>query len=92
MSNQVCLMSTEFKDVDGVTYGFRLYDDYSNVYDNNAERFIEDDMILLQIAVNASKDNSQTQEVFDYLLEHKKGITINNTWYEWEDINHIVVK
>ena len=92
MSNQVCLMSTEFKDVDGVTYGFRLYDDYANVYDNNAESFIEDDMKLLQFAVNASKDNPQAQEVFNYLLEHKKGIDINKTWYDWDEINHIVVK
>ena len=92
MSNQVCLMSTEFKDVDGVTYGFRIYDDYANVYDNNAEGFITDDMELLRQAFNASENNPQVKELFNYLLEHQKGISINSTWYDWDEIKNIVVK
>lgn len=100
MSNRACLLSTKFEDVGhgpgegtgggGVTYGFRIYDDYSKSYDNNAECAIEGDLELLSYALE--NGDEQAQSILSFITEEEHGLDINNEWYEWEQIKAILLQ
>ena len=89
MSNKVCLMSTKFVDRDGTTYGFRMFDDYGMAYNNCSERFVDGDFEILEYAKKMSHGNDILIGLFDYIQEHRTGIKINATWYDWEEIKGI---
>jgi|CXWL01.1.fsa_nt_gi hypothetical protein len=87
MSAKVNLVATEFKSYLGVTYGFRLYDDYGQTYANNidaAEWSVLDDMKLLQFALENTNENSDS--IFDNVRDMGEGITINGNYYDHEEI------
>lgn len=81
----ICLNTTEFNRYDGVTYGFTIYDNYGNNYDNTMEAIENDDIRLLQYAIEHGDEN--TQEFIDHIQEHECGIQINGTWYDWDEIS-----
>ena len=87
MSNPVTLISTTFNShrVRGsITHGFRLYDNETKCYDNNSESLITDDMELLEYALGCG--DLDAKSIFEFMKETEKGITINDTYYEWDEI------
>lgn len=82
MSNRVSLVSTEFSDYTGKSYGFRIYDDLSSSYVNTHEYLIGDNIELLRVALDT--DDDVITELISYALS--RGIFINGGWYEPEEI------
>jgi hypothetical protein len=83
------LVATTFEDhVCGTkTHGFRIYDEYEAYYDNNSESPINDDIELLEYAL--SVDDADIKGLFDCQRELQSGITINNQFYDWEEIKDL---
>lgn len=86
MASKVTLIATTFDEhVCGTkTHGFRMYDDYSQAYDNNSESPIEDDFDLLRYALTCS--NSDIKAMLDFIAENEMGMMINSQFYDWEEI------
>lgn len=85
MSNQVILNSMEFKDIGGhVSYGYTISDNEDQDFDSCAEHMIEDDIELLKYAV--ANNGESAQGILDFVVENEKGILINDTWYDWDEI------
>jgi len=84
------LVGTTFTETTGdVSYGFRMYDEYEKTYCNILESPPpEDDLELLQVALEYTDDISKA--MFDFMREHETGLTINGTYYDWEEIADIV--
>lgn len=93
MGNRVSLDATKFTNKDGnETYGYRMYDDYAQMYDNCAESNIMemDDMELFRHALDRSTDLSG--EMFYFCKCEGKGMYINDTWYDHDEIKPILVE
>lgn len=89
MSNHAMLIGTKFVDSDGIeSYGFRISDNYAKSYDNWSECPIEGDLELLAYAVE--NGDEQAQSILNFVAEEEKGIDINDTWYDWEEIKAIM--
>ena len=88
MSNRICLYATEFKDYSGSSFGYRVADDYDKEYNNMSERMISDDMELLRYAVATS----EFAEFHDFLSDNQSGLSINDVWYDWEEVKDILQK
>jgi hypothetical protein len=90
MSSTVCLQATEFvnKPQGTKTFGYRIYDDCDQMYDNNLEIMIDDDLELLQYALTS--DNSRILDMLSFLVEETQcGMEINGQWYEWDKIKQL---
>ena len=83
---KVTLVATTFEaTVCGTkTYGFCIYDEYGQFYDNTSETPIIDDMDLLCFA--KENDSSDIKCLFDFIQENTTDMTINNTHYYWDEI------
>jgi hypothetical protein len=83
MSNRLFLESTEFKNpVTGEsTYGYRLYDDHDSTYHNLMDECLTDDLQLLKYAIVNDESG-----MLDFIEEMEKGIYINDTYYQWDQI------
>jgi len=89
MANRITLVSCKFENLDGsVSCGFRIFDDYAKTYYNLDETITEDDMELLQLAVDNSDET--IDGMLDHISEEHSGILINDTYYEYEEISHII--
>jgi len=88
MSNRINLFSTEFKDLGGSSYGYRVADDYDKEYHNFAPAMIVDDLKLLKYAT----ETSEFSQFHDYLSDNQSGLSINDNWYDWEEVKHILQK
>lgn len=86
MSNRATLNGTTFKDCDGETKGYRIYDDYGNAYDSNLES-VPTGLDLLSLAMES--EDEVTIAIIDSILENKKGISIDGTYYDWDEIKHL---
>ena len=86
MGNRVTIEATKFVTKDGETYGFRMYDDYDQTYYNNHEidTLTLGDMDLLDIALDNTDE--RMGEMFSFVKEEEKGIYINDTWYDFDEI------
>lgn len=85
MSNSVNLVATKFVSATGEeTFGFRMYDNYGDVYDNLAESLITDEIELLEYAKNA--DYREVRDMLDSVVENETGMNINGVWYDWDEI------
>lgn len=83
MSNQVTFVRTKFEDYSGVSYGWRAYDDYESSYNNNnVTPMPEDDEEFFNIV----RLDGGAAYMIDFLLESGKGLNIDNTFYEIEEI------
>lgn len=85
MSNRVHLNAVKIEYLNGtVTYGYTISDDNEMTFENNAEAMIQDDMELLRYAKKTA--DSVTEGILDFVRENEKGILINDSWYDWDDI------
>ena len=93
MSNRVSIEATKFVNKDGSeTYGFRMYDDYAQMYYNCSESNVMEleDFDLLGHVLERSDD--VTGEMFTFCMEENKGIYINDTWYDYDELKDILEK
>ena len=86
MSNRISLWSTTFVDSGSETYGFRVADDYDKEYYNDFPSPVKGDMEVLRLAVGLS----EFSQFRDFLIEGECGMSINDNWYDWEDIEKIL--
>jgi len=95
MSNRAYIETVEVKR----TYGditswneVRVYDDYEGgevlLPTKDVGVSLEDDLSILQYCDNCD-ESIGLSNVIDSLFKNKKGITINGTWYDWDEIKHI---
>ena len=89
MSNSVCIEPCEFFNVRSGerTYGYRAYDDYEKTYDNNWDKIPDDDLEVLDKAMEEPDDI--LQGMLDYCQEEEKGIYIGSEYCDWEQIKHL---
>ena len=93
MSNRVTLTATQFKNVksdDEPTYGYRMYDDAGQAYCNifTKEDVQKDDLDFLKLVwENAGSDEGS---MFDFMRQYEKGIFINGSWYDWDEVKDIL--
>lgn len=90
MSNQICIIPTEFVNVkDGSkTFGYRVYDNYGSAYNNGLESIPDDDLeILLMVRQD---DNEIISDMISFLVEEKRGLYIGDQYYEYEEIKHVL--
>ncbi|UCG02539.1 MAG: hypothetical protein JSW11_00815 [Candidatus Heimdallarchaeota archaeon] len=85
--NIVTIQPTEFKNVrtGEITYGFRMYDDHGQTYDNTWETIPDDDMEVLSLIMESS--DKETEEMIDDTIG--TGLYIGNEWYPWKEIEHL---
>lgn len=90
MSDQTCVVRTKFEDMrtGSATFGWRLYDNYSNTYNNffTEADIPEDDLELLAMVVNDAMSNENVRQFFNWLIENEEGISIDNEDYSFEQI------
>jgi len=88
--NRVTIQTCEFQNVSkGVkvgkpSLGFRMYDDEGQSYDNTWDEIPKNDLDVLQKIINQHIDFSD--EMLSCVEDAEIGITINGTYYEWEQI------
>jgi len=70
-----------------VSYGYTISDDEDMSFDNNAEAMIEDDLELLSYTKKTA--DASAEAMLDFIQEMEKGILINDSWYDWDDIKHL---
>ncbi len=88
MSNRISLIATKFTNIKTghETLGYRLYDDYEQIYDNTFESVPDDDIEFLQMVYDRCDEYSA---ILNYLWETKKGININEEYYDWDEIKGV---
>jgi len=69
------------------TYGYRIFDDYDQDYDNTWESIPDDDLEILGIVMDTG--GKTAMETIDYILSNQCGLFIGNEWYDWEQIKHL---
>jgi hypothetical protein len=87
--NMITLQATKFVNMPSgeETFGYRMYDNHGQAYNNTLEKIPEDDLELLEIVMQS--DEIQISDMLDFLLEYAKGLYINGEWYNWCDIKHL---
>jgi hypothetical protein len=92
MSNRVTITTTEFKNVrespKSKTYGFRMYDDEGQIYDNAWDSIPKTDMEVLK-KVN-EECASDVLDMLDFVRDNETGIYVDGNWYEWDEIKDIL--
>ncbi len=89
MANLVRVEPTEFRNLrsETSTLGVRVYDDYDQAYDNTWEKIPEDDLDILRVL--RESDDKAIVAMLDHIEEHKTGVEIGGTFYDWDEIKHI---
>jgi hypothetical protein len=93
MSNRAYLNRTKFEaEHDGIGWGWRLGDDYFRSYtDACSEHEVPTEPLdLLAKAVAETSEDERT--LFESLLKDEKGISINGSWHEFEEIAPVLRK
>lgn len=87
--NTVTLQPTEFinQQMGSSTFGFRMYDDEGQTYDNTWDSIPDNNLEILALAMQS--DDWQVIDMLSLLLKYKKGLYIGKTWYEWDQIKHL---
>ena len=70
------------------TYGVRVYDNYSQAYDNTWDSIPDDDMEILRLIKD--NDNEIISAIIDFVVEEEEGIMIGEEYYEWDIIKDIL--
>lgn len=86
MSNRACIQATEFHDkpAGSITYGFRIYDNEGQTYDNTWDSIPDDDMEVLKMVCRS--DDETVRGIIDFIIEQENGVEIGDEWYDWEQI------
>jgi len=96
MSNRLWLATTTFNNpaTGDVSHGYRMYDDYANMYSNYWEAAVIDDMELLKAVVleeSSEEDDAIESHIFDQ-EKSQTGMYINDSWYEAEQLAPLIEK
>ena len=61
---------------------------------DSSDTFYENDLELLAMVVQSIAEGGldAITGVLDHVKECERGISIEGTWYDWEDIKHVFVK
>ena len=91
MSNRICIEPTKFLNVrtDDVSFGVRIYDNYSNIYFNEWENIPDDDLEVLRKIIILAKDRNidhNLKEIIRHIKDVQSGVVIGEKWYDWEEI------
>ncbi len=91
MSNRVSLRAIEIKEVKSgaISYGFVMSDDYATAFNDTFTKeqvAIEDDVDLLQMVMEHTDGDEAFEGLFNSMYESEKGLSINGTWYDYEEI------
>jgi hypothetical protein len=83
MANQCFIEPTKFEDIrDGaVSYGVRIFDNYSKLYINTWDRIPDSDLDVLRLIIN--DHFAETSEFWDFAFTCQKGVFVGDTYYEW---------
>jgi hypothetical protein len=79
-----------------VTHGFVIEDEYDKTYDDNSECEFVDNLDLLGYVVQCCKANKMDDydtiltSILDHLLDNKIGLTINETFYDFNEVASIL--
>ena len=92
MGNRITLEPTVFENhrTGKKTYGYRLYDDYGQMYDNTFEEgdLVDSDIDFLEIVLESGLSDDASQ-LFDFIAEYEGGMSIGKTYYDWDEIKHL---
>lgn len=90
MSNVATIQPTVFHNynTEDKTHGVRVYDSYSQTYDNTWESIPDDDMEILRLVKD--NDNEIISGIIDFIVEDELGIMIGKEYYEWDIIKDIL--
>jgi hypothetical protein len=92
MSNRAKIQPTKFvsvnDDFDGTTYGVRVYDDYSQTYDNTWDSIPDNDMDILRKVMKSGDE--VIESILESLCENEKGIYIGSNWYDYDEIKDVL--
>jgi hypothetical protein len=81
----IYLDACKFTTLAGETsFGFKIYDEHVQTYDNLSEIMIEDDLDLLEYALQS---NDIVKDILKTVKENKESITINGQIYSWKEIS-----
>ena len=104
MSNRVTLVATQFINLDeenerdadgepvGVSFGYRAFDDMGMIYCNamtETEARLPDLEFLALICERFG--GSELGDFLDFVITNEQGMEINGAWYEWDEINNILL-
>lgn len=87
MPNTVTIEPTIFENArtGEKTYGYRIYDDTEAFYNNNLKSIPDDDLDVLEEAL---QDNN-ARYMFEFIKEYQRGVEIGGIYYEWEEIKEL---
>lgn len=87
MSNPLTIKRTAFTDFEGTDYGYRVYDNYDNKYDNNYDAPVtDDDLKLIQVVMDDHPDFFETMsEPFG-----ERGVYVDAEYYTHDQIKHLL--
>jgi len=92
MSNRIYANANKVENLRSgeIYYEVDIFDSYEYGSINISEEEIpQNDMDTLQHLINRPDDSEDIANLLDFMREHKKGITINDTFYDWEEIKHL---
>jgi hypothetical protein len=91
MSNRPRFTHTKFSNADGsdISYGYRVSDDEMTTYGDMWDEYQDLDDLSFLRAVVAIGDRV-VDDLLAYMQVDKRGAYINNVWYEYNEIEHIV--
>ena len=86
--NRATIQPTKFENVrtGEISYGVRVYDNYGQTYDNCWENIPDDDMEVLQMAMEL-EDQAIVAILHEVVLGN--GVYIGQEWYTWDQIKHL---
>jgi hypothetical protein len=87
--NRITIEPTIFEDSWGAkTYGYRIYDNYAKDYDDCMNNVPDDNFELLEYVV---KNQSEiVQGMLDHVIATKSGLDIAGSWYDYDEVKHIL--
>jgi len=92
MSSAITIEPTKFTNLrnGSETYGYRAYDEYSKTYGNTMESIPDDDLDFLDAVLENDSDDEFLKEIIDFCCEHEMGMKIGKTFYDYDEIEHIL--
>jgi hypothetical protein len=91
MMNRIAITSTKFVNVKTKrkTLGFRIYDCEGQTYENTWEDIPDKDLDVLKKVMESN--NKEVVSMLGLLKDSENGIDIDDTWYDWDEIQHLFV-
>ena len=88
MSNRVSIIRTKFEDHTGVSYGWRIADNYGSAYCNLAEAPIEDDLQLVIDIIQHEDGDNTIPDMLEYIGEN--GVYLDGVWMDAEEVQKLL--